>query len=227
LFLVNGKYVAVPVSWVATGILWRPDLVPFEITTWKDLWRPELKQRISLQAMPTLGGASFIIISSLINGGTTQDVEKGFQALRELKPNVKFFFKVSSDVLNQLVSGEIWAAVTIADQAIPFKEEGVSVVIPEEGTTHSMQVFGIPVGSKNYENASKFINYLLSPDAQVEWSRGAGAAPCNMTVELPAEVQENLYETPEVAERIWPVDFLHMGKSMEEWTERWDREFAN
>lgn len=226
-FYVNEKLMAVPASWVVSGILCRPDLIPFEIKHWKDLWRPELKQRISLQAMPTLGAASFLITSSIIHGGTSTDVEKGFQALRELKDNVRFFFKVSSDVLNQLVSGEIWAAVTIADQAVPFKDKNVAVVIPEEGTTESMQVLGIPKGSKNYDDASKFINHLLAPEIQVDWARGANAAPANMATKLPDEVQAKLYETAEVATRIWPVDFLAMGKNMQDWTERWNRELTS
>jgi putative spermidine/putrescine transport system substrate-binding protein len=226
IFRKNDRYYAAGVSWSATGILWRKDLVPFEVRTWKDLWRPELRGKISIQNMPTLGAASFLLTSSITHGGTQHNVEPGWKALKELKPNIKFFFTLSSAVLNQLASGEIWAAVTIAGQGLPYVDRNVRITIPNEGTTYSVQAMSVAVNAPNRSLAHRFMNYCLSPEQEVAWARITSVAPANRKVRLDIRTKMQLVENEATIRKLWSIDFLNMAKRMEEWTERWQREIT-
>jgi putative spermidine/putrescine transport system substrate-binding protein len=226
IFLKDGQLYACGVSWSASGILWRKDLVPFEIKTWKDLWRPELKGRIALQNMPTLGAADFIIAAAIVHGGSQYNVEPGWQALRKLRPNIKSFFTLSSAVLNQLASGEIWATVTIAGQGLPYRDRGVEITIPEEGTSYSVQAMGIAVNAPNNRLAHEFMDLSLRPDIQKGWAEVTTVAPTNGRTVLDSALQSRLVETPDVLGRLWDTDFYNMARHMEEWSERWQRELV-
>lgn len=226
IFRKDGRYYAAGLSWSATGILWRKDLVPFEVRSWRDLWRPEFKNRISVQNMPTLGAASFLIAASLVHGGTQQNVEPGWKALKELRPNIKSFFTLSSAVLNQLASGEIWAAVTIAGQGLPYVERGVRITIPNEGTTSSMQGMAIAVNAPNKATAQQFMNYALDPAREAAWAKITNVAPTNRKTRLDFRTKMALVENAATVKKLWDIDFRNMARRMEEWTERWQREIT-
>lgn len=225
IFQQNGQLYATGISWSATGILWRKDLVPFEITSWKDLWRPELQNRVSVQNMPTLGAASFLIAASIVHGGDQYNVEPGWEALKTLRPNIRSFFQVSSAVLNELMSGEVWAAVTMAGQGLPYASQGVGITIPEEGTTYSLQAMGIPVNAPSLDYAHEFMDFTLEPEMQRRWAAATSVPPTNANANLDAETQTAFIETPEVVDQLFDIDFLHMARQMEPWSERWQREF--
>jgi len=212
------------VSWTAGGILWRPDLVPFEITSWKDLWHRALEGRIALQAWPNVGAINDLIFSAQTYGGDQYKIEPGFEAYEALMPNVHHFFEISSQAPAEVMSGEVWVAVTIAGRGIPYLDEGLRITIPEEGTTYSLQGICIGKNTKHYDLASKFVNFLLSPEIQQIWSCGLHYPPSNLLTELDDECRAQMVETPEVQESLWSMDFEYISKMKEEWAERFNRE---
>ncbi len=224
--MVDGKLTGVPISYGANGILWRKDKVPFEITSWKDLWRPELKGQIAIQNAPSIGGLFLIYAAGQAYGNGPDDFEAGWKALDRLKDNVQFLYTVSSDPINKIASGSVAVVVTIADQGIPLKEQKVEVTVPEEGAAWSLQNITIPAAAKNKDLAYEFINYMLEDSTQIEWSKNAKIAPASTSVTLPADVQSNLVEDQAVADRLWPIDWLQLGENIESWTTRWQRIFS-
>ena len=222
----NGKHYGAAISWSSTGILWRKDLIPFKITKFTDLWHRGLEDRISIQNMPSLGGSSMLIASSIVHGGSQYNLDPGWRALKLLRPNIQSFFRLSSEVLNRLVTGEVWAAVSIAGQGVKYKNEGVAITTPSEGTTFSLQGMGIPVNTKNYEMANNFMNFCLRPDIQAEWTASTNVAPTNEKTILPSGVQNRLVEKPETVKKLFEIDFRNMAKNKQDWTERWLQEVA-
>lgn len=222
----DGKLSGVPISYTATGILYNPERLGFEITSWKDLWRPELEGQLCLQNAPSIGGFFVLFAAARAFGSGPDDYEAGWAAMERLKPNVQFLFNTSTDGVAKMATGSVLACVTIADQGIPLAEQGVKTIIPSEGTTYSIQSLTMPAASKNKDAAYEFINYMLEPDNQIEWARNGKAAPSATDVTLPDDVAKNLLETPEVAENLWPIDWYEFGQNIPEWTTRWQRIFG-
>ena len=223
----EGKVSGVPISYTASGILYKTDKVPFKITSWEDLWRPELRGQIALQNAPSIGGLFIIFTGARLFGSGPEDYEAGWAALERLKDNVQFLFNTSTDGVNKLAAGSVAAVVTIADQGIPLKSRGVETVVPTEGSTWSVQNITIPAAAKNKDQAYDFINYMLKDETQIQWSKEGKAAPASTTVQLPGDVSTNLVETPQVAEALWPIDWYEFGENIPDWTTRWQRIFGS
>jgi len=223
----GGKVSGVPISYTASGILYKTDKVPFRITSWEDLWRPELKGQVALQNAPSIGGLFLVFTGARVFGSGPTDYEAGWKAVERLKDNVQFLFNTSTDGVNKLAAGSVAAVVTIADQGIPLKSRGVETVVPAEGSTWSVQNITIPAAAKNKDRVYDFINFMLSDETQVKWAREGKAAPASTTATLPSDVTANLVETPQIAENLWPIDWYEFGENIPEWTTRWQRIFGS
>lgn len=227
LLLENGLIGGIPTHWKAIGILWRKDKVPFEITSWKDLWRPELANRISVQKMPTLGAALMLIAANIVHGGSQKDddMEPGWAAMKALKPNIREFYPLTSAAITSLVAGDTWVSVNTLDLGLPLASENIVATIPAEGCTWAGDAFCIPKGAENRESALKFIDFMLQDANQIEWAKDAQVAP-STTVVLPPDVQNGLIENADVADKLFPIDFLHAGTNLPKWSDRWLREIS-
>lgn len=217
----------VPISYTASGIMYKTDKVPFKITSWGDLWKPELKGQIALQNAPSIGGLQLVFAAARLFGKDPTDYEAGWAAIERLKPNVQFLYNISTDGITKLAAGSVAVCVGIADQGIPLKARGVETVIPTEGTTWSVQNLTIPSASTRKDSAYDFINYMLDEQTQVHWSREGKAAPASTAVVLPEDVSKNLMETAEVTKNLWPVDWSEFGANIPGWTKRWQTIFGS
>jgi len=226
--VVDGKHYGVPISWGVSGILYRKDVIGFDITSWKDLWRPELKGQLTIQNAPSSGGLIVMLAAAKIFGSGIDDVETGWAKMEELKPNIQYLYNISSDPIGKLVDGSVGACVTFADFGIGLEDKGVTTAVPEEGSDSGPQLITIPasITGEKLDDAYKYINYMLTPEAQIEWSKATQVAPANSATELPAEVQKTLVETPEIAKTLWNIDYAWFGENVASWTERWQKIFT-
>jgi putative spermidine/putrescine transport system substrate-binding protein len=201
--------------------------VPFEITSWKDLWRPELKGQITVQNAPSIGGLFLVYAAARAFGSGPTDYDAGWAAIERLRANVQYLYTVSSDPLNKLSTGDVAVAVTFADYGIPLASKNVVSTIPAEGAPWSLQNITIPAKAKNPDKAYQFINYMLEQDTQVQWADSASIAPAKTGVELPAKVQSKVLETAAVAKTIWPIDWQELAGNIKPWTQRWQKIFTS
>jgi len=228
LLLGSGMIGGIPTHWKAIGILWRKDKVPFEITSWKDLWRPELANRISVQKMPTLGAALMLIAANIVNGGSQKDdnMEPGWAAMKALKPNIREFYPLTSAAITSLIAGDTWVSVNTLDLGLPLASENIVTTIPTEGCTWAGDAMCFPKGSDNRATALKFADFMLQDENQIEWAKQAQVAPSTKVV-LPPDVQSGLIENADAVSRLFPIDFLHAGTNLPKWADRWQREIAS
>ncbi len=224
-FEVAGGYASTPLHWKAIGILWRKDLVPFEITSWHDLWRPELKGRISVQNMPTLGAASLLITAAIINGGSASNVEPGWKAMLALRPNIRDFYTVSSNALTSLVAGDTWVSVNVADLGVPLASRNVFATVPKEGAPYSPEGLGYPKRAPAGDAAFGFADYMLSPVAQERWASLAKVAP-SIDMPIPAALAKEIVESDAILGSLLDINFLEMGMQMPGWADRWRKEIV-
>ncbi|WP_448570310.1 extracellular solute-binding protein [Trichothermofontia sp.] len=134
----NGEVWAAPYRWGTTLIAYREaafQRLGWEPTDWADLWRSELRQRISLLDQPReVIGLALKHLGYSYNEGDLERIPDLRSTLRTLNQQVKFY---SSDTyLQPLLLGDTWLAVGWSNEILPLLDynRGIRVVIPRSGT---------------------------------------------------------------------------------------------
>jgi putative spermidine/putrescine transport system substrate-binding protein len=134
----TGQVWGAPYRWGATVIAYRKDefrKLGWEPTDWADLWRPELRNKISLLDQPreTIGLALKKLKRSYNtdNLATVPDLQTNLQALNQ---QAKFYS--STDYLQPLLRKDTWAAVGWSTDILPevASEVDIGFIVPRSGT---------------------------------------------------------------------------------------------
>ena len=224
-WLDQWKHQGVGLDYVSYGIAYREDLCPKPITSWKDLWDPALKDKVTLPAIGIFGSWETIVMAARLNGGTEDNLAPAFPALKQLRGNVRQFFRSGVDIVNMLSSGEAWAVgMTTHIPAYSLIDAGkpVKYVIPSEGGMVGAVSYHIPRNTKNAELCKKFINFALSKSAQEAVCDGLVAGPTNTTAVISAKTRERV---PPL-DRLQLFDWYKVVPQMPALTDRWNREVA-
>jgi putative spermidine/putrescine transport system substrate-binding protein len=168
---------------------YRPDLLPAGITfdSWADLWRPELKGKISA---PDFDASHLIAVAAKLEGADVSDWQKGQARLKALKPNFKSFYSDDAGSQQLMQSGEAPVQVMLSMNAYYIQGQGVNVklVIPKEGAVLGVDTVAIMKGSKKTELAYKFINALLDPNVQTQIATQKKGSPVITNAKLDPEL---------------------------------------
>lgn len=168
---------------------YRPDMVPagIKFDSWADLWRPELKGKISA---PDFDASHLVAIAAALEGGDAASWQKGSAKLKALKPNFKAYYANDAASQQLMQNGEAPVQVMLSMNAYYIASQGVNVklAIPKEGAVLGIDTVGIMKGSKNAELAYKFINILLDPAVQSEIATMKKGSPVVTNAKLPPEI---------------------------------------
>ncbi len=109
-------------------------------------------------------GAALKYLGYSYNSIDTEELEKAGDLLISWKKNLAKF--ENDQYKNGLVSGEFYISQGYSGDILQVQEENedISFIVPEEGTSISVDNMVILKDSKNTENAYSFINYLLEPE---------------------------------------------------------------
>jgi putative spermidine/putrescine transport system substrate-binding protein len=211
----------------ASAIAYNPKLIKTPPTSWKDLWNPAYKGKVAVGDISGTTGQHFLIAAARLNGGSVENVEPGFKALAELKPNVNVFYTQADQIVQLFERGDIAIAVWYPDRVGTAAAKGISVATayPKEGAIGILPTVAIPEGSKHFDLALKFIDVMLSPEAQACFAQKQFAGPVNKKVKLEGELSANVPYGAGV-EKLYFPDPLVVAKLLPGWTERWSREIA-
>lgn len=213
------------VSFMAIGIMYHTEYMDPPPTRWLDLWQLQYRGKVAPFVVPGTQGLAFLAMAARAHGGSEQDIDLGFEAMKLLKPFPAILSGIPETNLAFMV-GDVWATPQISGYVYEAKAEGIPVdfAYPEEGTPFAMNVAAIPTNSKNTDLAEIFINYHLSAANQIAYAERLYYAPTNMTVKLPPELAEMVpYGEEEVAELL-ALDWAYITEMTPEWAERWERE---
>lgn len=217
-----GGHMAVGYTFYSTSIVYRSDKVT--ITSWKDLFKPELAGRIALPNITTTQGPSAIYMIDKAEGGTTPDLKAGIDAIAANRDNVVTFYERGSQIPQLFEQEEILAAVVgrfgwanIRKLDLPIKW-----ATPSEGQTGGMNVLTLVKGTKNEALALQFIDYWLSKDVQTRLAADLVDSPANKTVEVPAETAESLTYGAETAASLHFIAPADMLEHREAWVAGWN-----
>ena len=210
----------------SVSIMYNPEAVGKEITSWADLWDISLSKKVAIPDITTTFGPSALYLAGE-KGGTSVTKDNGivaFKALEQLKPNLVKVYTKSSDLTNMFSSGEIAVAVgaDFVYGAVKKATPKVKFVTPKEGVYLNFNTVNINKNSKNKELGYEFINYALSKETQ---ERNAGAiqeTPVNVEAKLSDAIAAEL--TSGIATtNANTIDYKFANKQMKQWIDRWNR----
>jgi len=148
----NGAVWGAPYRWGSTAIVYRLDkLKHFDWlpTDWSDLWRPELRDRLSLLDQPReIIGLTLKKLGHSYNTADLTKVPQLKEELQNLHKLVKFY---SSDTyLQPLILGDTWVAVGWSTDILPMLQRysNLGAVIPASGTALWADLWVRPAAKK-------------------------------------------------------------------------------
>ncbi|WP_291296862.1 ABC transporter substrate-binding protein [Elioraea sp.] len=211
----------------ATAIAYNPRELRNPPQAWADLWSPALRGKLAIGDISATSGQHFLIAAARLNGGSVENVEPGFRAIRELRPGVVTLYTQADQVVQLIERGDIAAAVWFADRVGAAARNGVpvAVVFPREGAIGILPTFAVPQGARNKALAEQYMDRALAPDAQRCFAERQYAGPTNRKVELPDDLAK-LVPYREAVDRLYFPPPELVARNLPAWTDRWNREIA-
>lgn len=187
--LKGGEGLAIPFQQTPYGIMYNPDKVQ-KPRSWKDLYKPEYKGRVSLW---TTNMDSYAMAG--VAAGKGLNVEAGIEAWMPHKANIGAW--VTSPIAEEeLVGrGEIWLAPHWGAWAEQAKAQGLRVefTIPEEGGTlwsnHACTVVNMSPAKTRLTQI--YLDTWFAEDTQREWLKRTFVSPTVPSIKIPDEMHSN------------------------------------
>jgi putative spermidine/putrescine transport system substrate-binding protein len=196
------------------------------MTSWLDLWRPELRGKIVLPAA-SLGLSTYLLLclARTLGQGKIDDrsVDLAFGKLVDLKPHVRTFYTDPNQASQLVARGDIAAAPQLSIRIANNMKSNPTVgrFMPEEGTPSLPFDLSIPINASNAVGARKYINFILGKDIQTELATGLLATPVQKSVEVPENLRPFMMLD---MSKIWSIDEDYVASKARDWSTRWTRE---
>lgn len=215
--------------YVVEVLAYNTDHVKPAPTSYKDVWRPELKGHVGIGDITNTVGIIFFLTANAINGGTDQNADPAFKAITALKPSIVTYTSQHAQISQLLTSEDIWIEPWVSDRAQGLMDTGAPVkwVIPAEGGVLIDSTIGIAKGTTHLAAAQKYVNFVLSKEAQIANARYTNLNPVNQTAELPADLKARLPAGQDALSHVIAPDWQDVHKYRAAWTDRWSREITN
>ena len=161
-----GNQYSVPYEGGVCCIAVNTSMVDKEITSYADLFDESLaNQLVVLDDYRAVIGMTARSMGYSLNETDPEVLAEIEEKLMTLKSNVKLYD--SDSPKSALIAGDcsvgmVWSA----EVALSMDENpDIQIVYPEDGAYVFLDNWCIPTGAKNMDNAYKFIDYMLSPEA--------------------------------------------------------------
>ncbi|MGJ8724380.1 MAG: ABC transporter substrate-binding protein [Roseibacillus sp.] len=213
---------------------------------WEDLTDPRYHGSVAL-ADPTKSGSvakmfEMIVqeaIAEEIAGGMSEDEaivqgwDKGVNRVRKIAANSRYFTDGSAKIPHDVAQGNAVAGMCIDFYGRTFEEEKrkddgssrVKFVVPEGGTSISVDPVAVLKGAPHPELAQEFVEFLFAEDAQMLWAKqqGTEGGPKIRTLRrLP--IRRDLYDEAHRAEMVdgdvMPYELAKKFEYRGDWTGR-------
>ncbi|MDH3856468.1 MAG: extracellular solute-binding protein [Gammaproteobacteria bacterium] len=197
--------------------------------TYNDLTNPKLKGRISIPDITSGGGLANFGAIAHAAGGDEQNVAPGLDLIKRM--NALKFWSRGGEVVTQLQSGDVYAAVVHSGWCVRARNAGANVMTahPKIGNkavgVHKYGWLVIMKSSENVKAANWFLNAYNDADFQLEYARKSGVVPVNKnaikSLKSDPVLAEMLQLEPEDIKKQLRVDYSKADIS--DWTDKWNR----
>lgn len=216
------------------GVAFNPVTVVYDtravsspLTSWRDLWRPELRGKLVWPTYPGAQGTAALLMSAKVWGGSENDIEPAFRKLAELKPFAAF--QSSQDQLFTLFDQGIGAAsVEFGSFTRSYAESrnpNIAIADPAEGQAIATNVACITTGTRNQRLAEEWVNLHLSPACQRAYAERILYSPSIRNAGLPDGLAAKVL-TGDAVGRLVDFDWDVVTRNQPRWSSRFAREIA-
>lgn len=131
--------------------------------TWDDLLDPAYDDVFVWANPVTAGGAYIATACQIFRLGE----DAAWDYLKELDKNVHHYYKGAGDVISPVATGEFIASIAWGHDSFKTQQEGypLKLIIPKQ-TAYEIGGAAIVKGGPNTEGAKRFIDWLLTKEAQ-------------------------------------------------------------
>ncbi|MBA1156962.1 ABC transporter substrate-binding protein [Microvirga mediterraneensis] len=211
------------------GIIYDSAKVSTPITSWNDLWRDDLKRRVSLPGITTTAGPMTVLVAAGKAGvDPYKDESAAFKALEQLKPNVVKNYNTGSELVNLFSTGEVSVAM-----AQDFTLTQIQAAVPtvrwaelKEGDYATLNTVNIAKGAANPELAHQFINFILDPKIQQTLAERGVDAPVATAVQLTPEQASRWTYGQKMISSLRRLDYEKMNAAKTDWLDAWSEVFG-
>jgi len=222
----ESKYRTVGVYAGALGYTYNTELLKkkgiAEPKCWADLVKPEFKDEVQV-ANPNSSGTSYNMLATMVQ---IMGEDKAFDYLKKLHRNVNQYTKSGAAPARAAATGETMVGIVFQHDALYQILGGapLKIVSPCEGTGYEIGSMSIIKGAKNMENAKKWYDWALTPEAQ------AIGLDAKVSYQLPSNKSAPVSPlAPKFSEiKLINYDFAKYGSTAERTRllQRWDKEVS-
>ena len=215
------------ISMQVIGIGYNPKRIKEPPKSWDELWDPKYKGRVGLTALNSQLGIAFLAERNRVRGGSADNFEPAFKALKELMPNVG---AVAADLG---AFATLWQQeqIDIAPYNFNFvqtlKSKGVPVelVIPATGAAGWKTSMHLVAGAVEPDLAVQYIDTHLDPVVQAAMLKSPyDVIPTNRKVALAGPVTLAIAKTQDDLGKIRGFDWAAINPQRSELIARFNRE---
>lgn len=168
---IDGEYYFVPWDWGYDSLIVATDRVEEVPDSWRDLWDPQYRGRISMIDYAENGIAITAYAWGLDYPNLSdEDLQFVKEKLLELRPSIKTFWQGSTDLVQQLTQGEVDIGYGWNDQYAKVVDAGVEAtyIEPEEGRNGWVCGFVVLADTEHYDLALRYIDAAIAPESGAE-----------------------------------------------------------
>jgi len=176
-------------------------------TSWQDLTNPVYKGEIVMPD-PSSSGTGYLQIAAILQG---MGDDAGWQLIKDLDPNMAQYTTSGSRPCRMAQVGEYAIGASLSFVAMQSIEQGypVEMVIPADWAGFELEASGLMKGSRNLEDAKRFLDWTLSPSAANIYSEYKAIITLPNVPRSPMADKAGLPEN--LTEVLFPMDFAKSG----------------
>jgi putative spermidine/putrescine transport system substrate-binding protein len=210
------------------GMTYNPDKIKTPPTSWRDHWKPEYKGRVGITNLNSTLGTGFLVEVSRMFGGSESNIEPGFKALNDLKPNLAAVAANPGALATLYQQGQIDIGPGNFNAIQILKARGVPVEFakPKEGTIAFKTTIHVVKNTPNKAMAVALIEAAMAPEVQARLMQSPYLiVPTNSKVKMEGEIVKVLAKDHADLKKSFVFqDWKKINEQRSQWIERFNRE---
>ena len=151
------------------------------------------------------------------------DLDRAFRSLEAIRPSIRTFWESAAIVMQMLSNNEVAASTVWSGRAQDYIDQGHPLAIQWNGASLQRELWAIPKGAANAENAQKFVDFASRPDVQANLTKGIPYGPANTKAfdHIDAATLDRLPNNPEHLAQAFYHDGEWWARNRQEVDARW------
>ena len=211
---------------IVTGmvLLYNPDRVKPAPQSFADMWDPKYRGKVGLSDIVPLYNFA---LAALAFGGSMSNFDPGKPKLMELRSRDVRIYSSNEALATALKSEEIWLTPMYISRCYQWRQAGVPIarVAPREGAILYISSAAVPKNAPNKQGGLEYLDKMLEPSVQVEFSKAMGYAPTVGDAVLPPDLMKEIGLTPEEHAKANLPDYDYFAKNTASLMDWWNRDF--